>query len=108
MLHLPTPDVIEELDRECDRRLFEEWREQILELYTEGKPTPEGVFKRCLWRSGLVEKLGGRRHTWSDFGLDLILGELGRRGVSCEAHRSICKHYNLKVKEREKVEFFTS
>lgn len=80
---------IEEADILSDLNVFSFWKEEILTLYTTGRNLPkEGIFRRALHRSNLVE-IGKDRDIWSEYGLALIEEELEKRGIVIERHKSL-------------------
>jgi hypothetical protein len=78
----------EEVDTLSDLNVFSFWKEEILSLYTTGRSLPQdGIFRRALQRSNLVEQFKDQ-NIWSEYGLALIEKELHRRGLVVETHRS--------------------
>ena len=80
---------VDDVETLSDVNVFSFWREEILTLYTTGRSPPkEGVFRRALQRSNLVE-FRRDRCIWSEYGVALIEEELVSRGKSVAQHRSL-------------------
>ena len=79
-----------------DLNVFSFWTEEILKLYTTGRnPPKEGIFRRALQRSNLLE-LSSDRYIWSEKGVTLIEEEFAKRGIIVERHRSLHWKHALK------------
>jgi hypothetical protein len=80
---------VDDVETLSDLNVFSFWKEEILRLYATGRSPPkEGIFRRALQRSNLVE-FRRDRCIWSEYGVALIEEELGSRGVVVEQHRSL-------------------
>ena len=98
-----TADQVEELNLLSDQHTFDAWRDQIIALYFEGGPAPEGAFKRSLWQSGLTARGQTGRRIWTDRGLSLIEKELTRRGIVFKPHTSLYKHFTRSKVPRSEI-----
>ncbi len=82
-------EMLEEADTLSDLNVFSFWKEKILTLYITGRNLPkEGIFRRAIQRSNLVEPVNNR-YIWSEYGLTLIEEELKWRGIEVERHKSM-------------------
>jgi len=100
------PEILEELNIQSDRNIFEMWTDEIVDLYVNYGPfVPNCIFRRCLWNSGLVKGTKDRPHSkggpsghryWTDEGIAMIVAELDRRGIKVERHHNMYKHHGMK------------